>query len=72
MPRFYLILLNFFGPKAGHFCLSLAIVMKDSICLTMPTVARETHIPQSAVHVNCFIPPALLLLLLARDTIDQV
>lgn len=33
------------------------------------TVVRETHIPQCAVHVNCFIPPTLFLLsLLATVT----
>lgn len=32
-------------------------------------VVKETHIPQSAVHVNCFIPPTLFLLsLLATVT----
>lgn len=33
------------------------------------TVVKETDIPQSAVHVNCFIPPTLFLLsLLATAT----
>lgn len=45
--------------------------MKGPVCLAMPTVVKETHIPRSTVHVNCFIPPTLLALL-ATETIKQV
>lgn len=38
----------------------------------MAAVVKETHIPRSTVHVNCFIPPTLLLSPLATDTIKQV
>lgn len=53
------------------FCL-FWIVMKGSVCLAMPAVVKGTHIPRSTVHVNCFIPPTLLLSLLDTDTIKQV
>lgn len=46
--------------------------MKGPVCLAMPAVVRETHIPRSTVHVNCFIPPTLLLSLLDTETIKQV
>lgn len=46
--------------------------MKGPVCLAMAAVVKETHIPRSTVHVNCFIPPTLLLSSLATDTIKQV
>lgn len=48
------------------------MVMKGPVCLAVPAVVKETNIPQSTVHINCFIPPTVLLSLLAADTIKQV
>lgn len=47
------------------------MVMKGPVCLAVPAVVKETNIPQSTVHINCFIPPTVLLSLLT-DTIKQV
>lgn len=46
------------------------MVMKGPVCLAVPAVVKETNIPQSTVHINCFIPPTVLSLL--TDTIKQV
>lgn len=49
--------------------LGVCLICYERACLFgQPAVVKETHIPQSTVHVNCIIPPTLLLSLLATDT----